>query len=102
VPSIKSAAEVIGFAQVKQSFGAMANHVNARTSRKLLKLAIDFEALVKGSKGKAIEDLLSLLLGGGHEYALLMRLNRQCFDGKYKRIPVKIIEFSVEGADCQF
>ncbi len=58
--------EIVGFAQIEQSFSAMADGVDAGLAGELLKVALDRGALFKWNGDETIEDIASFLLNISH------------------------------------
>lgn len=67
VTTSESIAEVLGFADVEQSFGAMSKGVQTNFSRNGVEVAAEGMASIEGGKGEIIENLAGFLLDGvGH------------------------------------
>ena len=67
VTASQSIAEVLGFADVEQSFNAMSKGVQTNFSRNGVEVATEGMASIEGGKGEIIENLAGFLLDGvGH------------------------------------
>lgn len=68
VTASESIAEVLGFADVEQSFSAMSKGVQTNFSRNGVEVAAEGMAPIEGGKGESVENLAGFLLDGvGHE-----------------------------------